>query len=234
MSSSTTTRSDIAVRDVRFGYGEGGFSLGVESLDVPAGTTAVCIGPSGSGKTTLLNLMAGILLPEAGSVSLGGVDWGSLADGQRRLRRISEIGLVFQEFELLEHLSVRENILLPYYVQPALKLTAEAETHARELAQVAGIEALLGRKPRALSQGERQRVAICRALVAQPTVVLADEPTGNLDPNTTSVVLDLLLGQVRQRGATLIMVTHDHGLVSSFDRVIEFEAGPDGATVKRS
>jgi putative ABC transport system ATP-binding protein len=221
----------ISVHGLRFRYGAGQFGLSVPALDIAGGTTAACIGPSGSGKTTLLHLMAGILLPTEGMVELGGVPWSDLTEAERRLRRIRQVGLVFQEFELLEHLSVRENILLPYYVQRSLALDDTAEATMRELAGAAGIDGLLARKPQALSQGERQRVAICRALVTRPAVVLADEPTGNLDPVTTGVVLELLLTQVRQRGATLVMVTHDHGLLGSFDRVIEFRTEGMGAVV---
>jgi putative ABC transport system ATP-binding protein len=116
---------------------------------------------------------------------------------------------------------VRENILLPFFVNPALALDADAEAALAELTAAAGIDVLLARYPRALSHGERQRVALCRALVTRPSLVLADEPTGNLDPETARRVLDLLHGQARERGATLLMVTHDHSLLDSFDRVID-------------
>lgn len=226
----TQPQLSLSLRGVRFGYGEGQFQLSVPELDIPGGRAAVCIGPSGSGKTTLLQLMAGIFLPEAGTVSLGDVRWDDLSEADRRLRRITHVGLVFQEFELLEHLTVRENILLPYFIQGGLALDDQAEATAHELAGAAGIEDLLARKPQALSQGERQRVALCRALVTRPQVLLADEPTGNLDPKTTEAVLELLVSQARQRQATLVMVTHDHSLLESFDQVIEFSIGEHGAS----
>jgi ABC-type lipoprotein export system ATPase subunit len=221
----------LALRDVEFSFGGGDFRLAVRALDIAAGTTHACIGASGSGKSTLLQLMAGILLAPRGSIRLGAVDWADLSEAERRLRRITQVGLVFQELELLEHLDVRENILLPYFVQPGLRLDAVVAGRMAELAQAAGIRALLGRRPRALSQGERQRVALCRALVTDPPLLLADEPTGNLDPKTARAVLDLMLEQVRVRGATLVMVTHDHGLLDAFAHVIELEPDAAGATV---
>ena len=231
MSVAAPTRLSLALRDVHFRYGAGQFALTVPALDIAAGRTAVCVGASGSGKTTLLQLMAGIFLPDRGSVQLGDQRWDALSDAQRRLRRITHVGLVFQEFELLDHLTVRENILLPFFVQAGLTLDATAEDVARELARDAGIEPLLKRKPQALSQGERQRVALCRALVTRPQVLLADEPTGNLDPENTRSVLELLVAQAVERQATLVMVTHDHSLLESFDQVIEFSVGPEGTTV---
>jgi len=128
---------------------------------------------------------------------------------------------VFQEFELLDHLSVRENVLLPYFVNPALVLDGEARARAQELIQSAGIARYKDRRPRQLSQGERQRVALCRALVAAPSLILADEPTGNLDPETAALAVELLLREARRSRATLVMVTHDPALRSRFDRTIE-------------
>jgi putative ABC transport system ATP-binding protein len=221
----------LALRDVEFAFRTGGFRLEVPALDIAAGTTNACIGQSGSGKSTLLQLMAGIVAARRGRIALDGVDWADLSETARRLRRITRVGLVFQEFELLEHLDVRENILLPYFVQRGLRLDAAARARMAKLAAAAGIGALLDRRPRALSQGERQRVALCRALVTEPALLLADEPTGNLDPDTARAVLDLMLAQVRARGATLVMVTHDHGLLDAFERVIALEPGADRATV---
>jgi putative ABC transport system ATP-binding protein len=156
-------------------------------------------------------------------VALDGTPWTSLSDGQRRALRIARVGLVFQEFELLDPLSVLENVLLPYHAHPKLKLDASVVERARGLLEATGIEQLASKRPRSLSQGERQRVAICRALVTEPSLVLADEPTGNLDPVSAKKVVDLLFA-ARDRGATLAFVTHDHGLLERFDRHVDFAA----------
>ena len=211
----------IAIEDLRFTYGDGGFDLAVDDLTIDSGEHVACIGPSGTGKTTLVNLIAGILVPERGRVSVDGEDVGLLTDGERRRFRISNIGLVFQEFELLEYLSALENILLPYHVTPHLSLDPSVTERARVLADSMGIDHVLARRPRRLSQGERQRVAICRALVTEPKLLMCDEPTGNLDPCTAGATLDLLFARVTECAATLLMVTHNHGVLDRFGRVID-------------
>ena len=213
----------LCVRDLRFRYREGDFTLAVPELRVQPGETVAVIGPSGSGKTTLLNLIAGIATPEQGSVALGDLELCALDDGARRDFRIRHVGLVFQEFELIEYLSVFDNILLPYRINPSLRLEPAVRERARELAQRVGIGDLLGRFVGRLSQGERQRAAVCRALVTEPWLLLADEPTGNLDPANKGRVLDILFDYVREAGATLLAVTHDHDLLGRFARVIDFK-----------
>ena len=213
----------IEIRDLQFNYGEGEFRLRTSELDVESGTLAACIGPSGSGKTTLLNLIAGIIVPQSGRVATGGVEVSQLSDHDRRSYRIANIGLVFQEFELLEYLSVLDNILLPYRINPALQLDEAVKNRAAALAAQMGIEDKLGRHPRKLSQGERQRVAVCRAVLPNPTLMLTDEPTGNLDPANKGRVLDLILDYARKSGATLLTVTHDHDLLSRFEQVIDIK-----------
>ena len=220
-----TTSAGLELRDVEFAYGArrapGDFCLALPSWRVEAGEAVVLVGPSGSGKSTLLDLAAGILVAGRGHVSADGFEWRAHSDAQRRRRRIARVGLVFQEFELLDHLSVLENVLLPYFVNPALVLDDEARGRARELTAAAGIARHLDRRPRQLSQGERQRVALCRALVAAPSLILADEPTGNLDPETANAAVELLLREARRCRATLVMVTHDASLRSRFDRTVE-------------
>ncbi len=214
----------VSVAGLHAGYGEN-FSVAVPHLDLNRGETVALIGPSGCGKTTLLNVIAGIHVPDAGTVRVAGVELHgsgvSATDAERRKFRITDIGLVFQAFELLEHLSVRENILLPYFVNAALKRGDAVEERVDAIARDMGLGELLRRHPSALSQGERQRVAIARALVTEPLLLLADEPTGNLDPDTSTRILDLLFGAVRERNATLLMVTHDHALLERFDRVVD-------------
>jgi len=214
----------ISVRNVRFEYPEGGFSLEVVHLTVEAGTRAAAIGPSGSGKTTLLNLISGIERPSLGEVSTAGVRVDRLSAAARRSFRIRTIGFVFQEFLLLEYLDVLENILYPYRLHTELRLDASVQARGRELASDLGLAGLLDRSPSELSQGERQRVAIARALVTAPKLILADEPTGNLDPATKQQALDLLFAQCEARSTTLLMVTHDHGLLDQFAQIVDVEA----------
>jgi putative ABC transport system ATP-binding protein len=214
----------VELRDLDFRYGEGGFRLRIPELRVERGARVAVIGPSGSGKTTLLHLVAGIAAPRAGRVVTDGVEVNGLDDAARRAFRIRRIGLVFQEFELLEYLNVLDNILLPYRIHPALRLDPAVRERARALAGSVGIGDKLGRFADRLSQGERQRVAVCRALLAEPPLLLADEPTSNLDPANKDRVLDILLDHARQSGATLLTVTHDRDLLERFDRVIDFRA----------
>jgi putative ABC transport system ATP-binding protein len=213
----------IEVSDLEFRYGEGEFRLRVPQLRVERGVTAACIGPSGSGKTTLLNLIAGILMPKQGRVVTDEVEVTQLSDEDRRSFRITNIGLVFQEFELLEYLSVLDNILLPYRINPALQLGASVRERAANLAEEMGIGDKLERHPGKLSQGERQRVAVCRAVLPKPVLLLTDEPTGNLDPANKGRVLDIILDYAKSTGATLLTVTHDHDLLRKFDQVIDIK-----------
>lgn len=217
----------VELRDVRFAY-TSGFSIHVPELRLDAGEHAAFIGPSGCGKTTLMNIIAGILVPHHGEVHVAGEVVSSLSDRARRARRIRNIGMVFQELELLEYLTAMENILLAYHVSSAVRLTPEARNRAAALARACGISHLLSRKPGRLSQGERQRVAICRALVTSPGLVMCDEPTGNLDPASTDAAMSLLHEQTVAAGATLLVVTHDHALLDQFQRVVDMSAFAQG------
>jgi len=143
-------------------------------------------------------------------------------DTARRDFRITSIGFVFQDFELLDYLSVFDNIVHPYRITGALKLDRKVRERARELAGKMGIGGYLERHPDDLSQGERQRAAICRALLPHPKLILADEATGNLDPENKERILDLLFAAVEEHGASLLAVTHDHELLPRFDRVVDF------------
>ena len=218
----------IELRDVRFEYPLGEFSLLVPELRIAPGTKAAAIGPSGSGKTTLLNLVSGIERPAGGEIETAAVRVDRLSTSARRSFRITHLGFVFQDFLLLDYLDVLQNILYPYRLHRDLVLNQEVRDRARSLASDLGIERLLQRRPDELSQGERQRVAIARALVTAPKLVLADEPTGNLDPATKQQVLELLFEQCDALCMTLLMVTHDHGLLDRFDQTIDvskFEGG---------
>jgi len=218
----------IHIENLRFRYGEGDFRLRVDHLDVERGATVAFVGPSGSGKTTLLNLIAGIVPPFAGHIETDGVDVGGLAERERRGFRVMRIGLVFQEFELLEYLTVADNILLPYRINAALRLDGAVRRRAGELAERVGIADKLGRHPRNLSQGERQRVAVCRAVLPRPALVLADEPTGNLDPANKDRVLKILFDYAAETGSTMLAVTHDHDILERFGRVVDFKEFQEG------
>ncbi len=219
----------IRLTDVRFQYGDGEFALRVPELVVERGQRVAVIGPSGSGKTTLLHVIAGIGLPQTGSVEVGGANWTGMTEADRRALRVQRIGLVFQEFELLEHLKVLDNITLPYRIHPSLSLDSACRDRARALAGKLGVGDKLARFPAHLSHGEKQRVAVCRALVTEPDLILADEPTGNLDPANKHRVLDHLIDCVSEHGSTLVLVTHDHDLLDRFDRIIDVKSLSEGA-----
>jgi putative ABC transport system ATP-binding protein len=212
----------IRIEGLRFGYDAGGFRLQVPAFDLAPSERLAVVGPSGSGKTTLLNLIAGILTPREGRIEVAGTEVSGLGDADRRRFRARQIGFVFQDFALLDYLSARQNILYPYRITPALKLDGEVRARAEALAAACGIGDKLDRHPEALSQGEQQRVAICRALVTQPKLILSDEATGNLDPDSKGRILDLLFEQAEVAGAAVLAVTHDHELLPRFDRVLDF------------
>ena len=213
----------IEIGDLRFSYDEGDFLLEIPQLKVADGETVAIVGPSGSGKTTLLNLIAGIATPRSGQVTTNGYKISGLQDAARRDFRIANIGLVFQEFELLEYLNVLDNILLPYRINRTLQLDKSVRVRAEDIAERVGIGDKLARYANQLSHGEKQRVAVIRALLVQPPLLLADEPTGNLDPLNKDRVLDILLQYATDNAATLITVTHDHDILHRFQRVIDFK-----------
>ena len=212
----------IAIKDLEFHYPTGDFSLSIGALNLARNEKTAVIGPSGMGKTTLLNLIAGIMTPDRGVINIAGTDVGRLNDKARRRFRITTIGFVFQDFELLDYLNVWDNILHPYRITDALELDTEVKAHATDLALAMGIGDKLKRRATELSQGEKQRAAICRALLPQPKLILADEATGNLDPENKSKILDLLFSAVDEHDTTLLAVTHDHELLGRFDRVVDF------------
>ena len=214
--------SQVEISNLEFEFEPDGFRLRMPELTIASGERIACVGPSGSGKSTFLALLAGILSPNRGRIEVDGENWSELGGKQRRSRRLERVGFVFQEFELLEHLSVRENILMPSWLSKSASRPANLDGRADELAKAAGIGALLKRAPSHLSQGERQRTAICRALTQRPALLLADEPTGNLDESTSRSIRELLFEDSETRGTTLIVVTHDLNLADEFDRVLDF------------
>ncbi len=210
----------ILAQDLEFRHQDGDFKLQVPELRLQAGETLALVGPSGCGKTTLLTLIAGNLQPIAGQLKVLGQNQAQASEAQRRDLRLRRIGMVFQEFCLLDYLSARDNVLLPLLLtsQP---IDESAKTKAMDLLCAVGLESVAHRRPAALSMGERQRVAISRALLMDPTLVLADEPTGSLDFERGAEVLNLLIAACAERQASLILVTHDRTLMTKCDSVID-------------
>lgn len=219
----------ILIRDLDFAYPNGQFRLRIPHLEVPRGAHAAFVGPSGSGKTTLLYLLSGVLAPRAGRIWAGELEITALEEASRRDFRLRRIGMVFQEFELVEYLTVRDNILLPYRLCRRLRLDATVKRRAEALAGKVAIGDKLDRYVDCLSFGERQRVGLCRALVTEPELVLADEPTAGLDPASKALVVEALLGYARRSGATLVMVTHDGDLLPRFDLLIDLRSFQEAA-----
>ena len=212
----------IKIEDLIFGYGGTGFRLRIPEFVLGQEERLAIVGPSGCGKTTLLNLIAGILTADEGRINVAGTEVSTLSDADRRRFRATQIGFVFQDFALLDYLSARQNILYPYRITPALALDSDARDRAMALATACGIGDKLDRHPAELSRGEQQRVAICRALVTEPKLILSDEATGNLDPESKARILDLLFERASEAGAAVLAVTHDHELLPRFGRVLDF------------
>ena len=223
MEKSTDIQPIVELTNLEFQYDRGGFHIKLPHLVIHRGQKVAMIGASGTGKTTLLQLIAGIRTPLAGQIQVVDVSMHQLSDAARRQFRIAHIGFVFQDFELVEYLNVFDNILHAYRLNPALKLDGAVKARARDLAAQLGILDKLKRSIKALSQGERQRVAICRALLPQPQLILADEATGNLDPDNKQRILDILFRYVDEQPSTLLAVTHDYELLERFDRVIDLK-----------
>ena len=188
-------------------------------LSVQPGEFVAIVGDSGVGKSTLLNCMAGLDHWDAGRIVHGSTDLGSLDDTQRALWRRAQVGFVFQAFHVLPHLDVAQNVALPLML-----LGRHDPARVHEMLAAVGLDGLAERLPQQLSGGQLQRVALARALVHRPSLLLADEPTGNLDPGTAVRVMDLLIAQTRGHGASLVLVTHSDTAAARADRVLRLRS----------
>jgi len=191
------------------------------SLDVRHGESIAIVGASGAGKSTLLGLLAGLDVPSEGKIWLDGVEITEMDEDGRAALRANNVGFVFQSFHLVSSLTALENVMLPLELAGA----AHAADAALEAIRTVGLERRKGHYPHQLSGGEKQRVAIARAFVVEPTVLFADEPTGNLDNRTGDTVIDLLFRLNSETQTTLVLVTHDLDLAARCDRVLHMEAG---------
>ncbi len=191
------------------------------SLTIPAGQFVAIVGASGSGKSTLLGLLAGLDTPSSGEIWLDGTPIHNLAESELAAVRGRKIGFVFQSYQLIQTLTALENVLLPY----ELNVKGNGISRARMLLEAVGLQDRMDHYPIQLSGGEQQRVALARAFVAEPPIVMADEPTGNLDSTNGRLVLDLLLDRNKTAGTTLVLVTHDQEVASCADRKIVLKDG---------
>ncbi|WP_306054823.1 ABC transporter ATP-binding protein [Natronococcus wangiae] len=231
-----TTDTAVSLSNVRKTYrvGEPVHALDGVSLEIPRGSYTAIMGPSGSGKSTLMNLVGCLDTPSEGVVSIGDRDVGSLGERERTRLRGTEVGFVFQTFNLMPRLTALENVALPQLFQGVDR--AERRERARELLERVGLGDRADHRPNELSGGQRQRVALARALVNDPAIVLADEPSGNLDTGTEAEVLDLF-GEFHDAGTTMVVVTHEPHVAERAERIVHLLDGKierveelDGAT----
>ncbi len=204
----------LELHHITKGYAEGRKVLTDLSYRLPAGDYVAIMGESGVGKSTLLNLIAGLDTPDSGEVLIDGAAISSLDDDAATRLRREQFGFIFQAFHVLPHLTVAQNVALP------LLLNGEATQRVGRMLEQVGLHGRGHHFPRQLSGGELQRVAIARALIHRPKLVLADEPTGNLDPDTAHEILQLIRAEIKANGATGILVTHSHAAAATADRVL--------------
>jgi putative ABC transport system ATP-binding protein len=215
------TEMTLSIEGLAKRYGDATVFANV-SLEVAAGEFVAIVGESGVGKSTLLNCMAGLDRWDAGRVAHDGTDVGALDGEACAIWRRSHVGFVFQAFHVLPHLDVAQNVALPLMLLG--RRGAAGAARVAQMLDAVGLTGLGARLPQQLSGGQLQRVAIARALVHRPALLLADEPTGNLDPATAAKVMDVLLAQTREHGASLVLVTHSEAAAARADRVLHLRA----------
>lgn len=215
----------LCLRDVAFRWpGPDGFSLTCPDLTVPKGQSVLLLGASGSGKSTLLSLICGIVMADRGAVTVNGTELATLGAGARDRFRAEEIGLIFQQFNLLPYASVQDNILLPLRFAPRRRKRSKGVPEALRLCSALGLpDGITRQSAGRLSVGQQQRVAVARALIGAPPLIIADEPTSALDAEAQGSFLELLFDQIAQTGSSLLMVSHDPRIAARFDQVIRIE-----------
>lgn len=222
----TTVRPSMVLEDVRRSFKQGPREIdvlrGVNGVLWP-GQAVALVGPSGAGKSTLLHIAGLLEPPTSGRVVINGRDCATLTEAQRTRLRRTDIGFIYQFHQLLPEFSALENVMIPQMILG--KTRKAAEVRARELLGGLGLQARCDHRPAELSGGEQQRTAICRGLANKPTVLLADEPTGNLDPQTSEYVFQELIGLIRQQGVAALIATHNMELAARMDRVLQMRDG---------
>lgn len=211
----------ISIQQVQFSYSkDNDFRLNIPELEIQQNERLCLTGPSGCGKTTLLKLLTGILKPVSGKIKLGELETSSCHETRLRDYRLKHVGYIFQDFGLLEYLNTLENVLLPFFLSGKMVSTKAIENEARTLLCELGLSKKLKYRPDQLSQGEKQRVSIARSIITKPAIIIADEPTANLDPQNVDIMMDLMMEMIDRNKSTFLMVTHNTLLEKRFARVI--------------